>query len=292
MAKDGKVTLTFSAIGDNATAELQYREKDKGEYANVVVGNTGIYISNAISKDTTSVEVNGLESGKIYQFKLVVTGGTHAGESNIAEVSIPQPIVPITDLKAISNVATKVGLSFTAIGNGATAKIQYKKKADQSFSDVVVGSTGVCIPSAIGVSTTQIVVSGLTGGQEYQFKLVVTGGTHAGDSNVVSIVVAQSIVAITDLKATSNEATKVGLSFTAIGNGATAKIQYREKGGATFSDVVVGGNTGVRIETAINTTDTGRIVSGLTSGKEYEFKLVVTGGTHAGDSNIVSILVK
>ncbi|MGD6942419.1 S-layer homology domain-containing protein [Cytobacillus gottheilii] len=83
--------------------------------------------------------------------------------------------------------------------------------------------------------------------------------------------------------------------FSAAAGASSMKVLQSIDGGQTWTDSVVvsvyDGPNGSYIGTStLSETNTGVRVSELTAGTYYEFKIVVTGGDHAGDSNIISTI--
>ncbi len=83
--------------------------------------------------------------------------------------------------------------------------------------------------------------------------------------------------------------------FSAAAGASSMKVLQSTDGGQTWTDSVVvsvyDGPNGSYIGTStLSETNTGVRVSELTAGTYYEFKIVVTGGKHAGDSNIISTI--
>ncbi|QVY61309.1 S-layer homology domain-containing protein [Cytobacillus gottheilii] len=83
--------------------------------------------------------------------------------------------------------------------------------------------------------------------------------------------------------------------FSHAAGASSMKVLQSIDGGQTWTDSVVvsvyDGPNGNYIGTSTLTeTNTGVRVSELTAGTYYEFKIVVTGGEHAGDSNIISTI--
>lgn len=92
---------------------------------------------------------------------------------------------------------------------------------------------------------------------------------------------------ISNLVATGGTAQAV-LTFSAPAGATSVTLMYKKSADATYSNVTVGGSTGVRIASALTASSTGATVLGLDSTTAYNFKLVVVGGTYAGDSNIAT----
>jgi len=98
-------------------------------------------------------------------------------------------VTPITDLAGVSTVSTKIDLTFTAPTSSTSAVLMYKLSTDSTYSAVATsGSTGVRIASPLTDTSTSTQVLGLTASTSYNLKIVVTGGIHEGESNLVTIV--------------------------------------------------------------------------------------------------------
>ncbi|NLO97179.1 MAG: cell wall-binding repeat-containing protein [Peptococcaceae bacterium] len=78
IAGNGEVSFTFSKP-TGATKVILQQSTDKSKWT---TANTG-----TLDKDSTSATVKGLTNGQKYYFRLVVTGGSRAGESNIVSAT-------------------------------------------------------------------------------------------------------------------------------------------------------------------------------------------------------------
>lgn len=93
---------------------------------------------------------------------------------------------PITDLSATGGTV-KADLTFSPSALATSVTLKYKISTDTVYSDIATsGSTGARIASALTSASTSASVLGLTATTSYQFKLVVVGGTNAGESNIVT----------------------------------------------------------------------------------------------------------
>jgi hypothetical protein len=93
---------------------------------------------------------------------------------------------------------------------------------------------------------------------------------------------------ITDLLATGDNTAKTAtLTFTSPIDSTDVDLQYSTDSGSTFESVNVGGTTGVRIASAILSSSSTVTVNGLTTGS-YLFRIIVTGGSKAGLSNVTN----
>jgi hypothetical protein len=102
------------------------------------------------------------------------------------------PISTISDLSASSLVAGQSSLTFTAPTGATSVDVMYKLSTDATYSTCATsGTTGVYLNGgAVTATSTSALVKGLTSGSSYNFKVVVTGGTFAGTSNVSTVTVA------------------------------------------------------------------------------------------------------
>lgn len=101
-------------------------------------------------------------------------------------------VTPVTDLTGSSSISGQASLTFTAPTSATNVDLMYKLSTDSVYSTVVTsGTTGVYLNGgAITTASTSALVKGLTSSSSYNFKLVVTGGTHEGTSNVATITIA------------------------------------------------------------------------------------------------------
>ncbi len=136
----------------------------------------------------TGTTATGLTNGTSYTFRLAVTGGFNAGNSNTATAT-PQAPVPIADLAAsVGN--TQVVLAWTAPIGATAVELQVKETGadDSTYAKATYATTDAQMVTATGTTAT-----GLTNGTGYTFRLVVTGGSNAGNSNTVSATPAASM---------------------------------------------------------------------------------------------------
>jgi len=129
-----------------------------------------------LTASSSSAKATGLTNGQRYYFKLVVIGGTRAGESNIVQA---KPVNPIDDLEALAGDGQA---SFTfSKPTGATNVIL--QQSDDNGSTWATAASD----SSLDADSNSALVSGLINGQQYKFKLVITGGSREGDSNSVTV---------------------------------------------------------------------------------------------------------
>lgn len=127
--------------------------------------------------------------------------------------------------------------------------------------------------SAITAASTTATVTGLDDHQTYFFRLLVGGGTSEGVSNVAYL-----SAPIIDLAATPGDTT-AKLTFTAP-DGASKVVVQQSTDGVNYTPSVT--------NSPVTQGSTSTTVTGLTNGKQYSFRLVVTGGAYAGTSNVAT----
>lgn len=257
-AGDGQATFSFSAP-TGATGVI-LKQSSNG-------GTTWINSTTAsLSASSTTATATGLTNGQVYSFKLVISGGSKAGDSNIVLLT---PVgTPITDLAGTIG-DKQASFAFSAATGATSVTLQ------QSIDG---GTTWLnSMTSLLSSSSTTAVATGLTNGQAYRFRLVVGGGSRAGDSNVIILT---PLGAITDLAGTSGDR-EVSLTFSVLTGATSASLQQSTDGGSTWT------NSSVLV--ALNSSSTSATATGLINGLEYKFKLVVTGGARGGDSNICTV---
>lgn len=189
---DGKVTLTWPENTDAESISIQISDNGANwKTLSNAENEDGIYLSRNVSASDTAVDILGLTNGKTYMFKLVITGGSKAGEylasaSPAGEENPDKPSQPISftasagEKKAVLNwpdtaqEAKAVGVEISLNGQNWSAL---------SGSALTAGGAlnGAYLNGAISTSATTVEVRGLTAGVTYFFKLTVVGGASAGE---------------------------------------------------------------------------------------------------------------
>ncbi|MBD0384934.1 hypothetical protein ICC18_33660, partial [Paenibacillus sp. WST5] len=101
-----------------------------------------------------------------------------------------------SDLANTSKTDTTAAFSF-ATPTGATAvKVQQSTDGGTTWTDSTTSA-------ALDQSSTTATVTGLTQSTAYKFQVVVTGGSKAGNSNVVDVTTDATVTPISDLANTS-----------------------------------------------------------------------------------------
>lgn len=176
-AGDGKATIRFTEPLGATTVQIQ-KQKDNGAWENDVT----------VDATTTVAVVSGLENGSSYKFRIVVTGGGYHGTSN--ETAAVTPVAPLTDVEGTAG-NQQVTLKFTA-PTGAT-----NVKVEQSINGTSWATSTTTL--TLTESSTEAIITGLKNGDNYRFRVVVTGGGHAGTSNIVYNMIPEAVISIQNI---------------------------------------------------------------------------------------------
>ncbi|SDW94935.1 S8 family serine peptidase [Paenibacillus sp. CF384] len=131
-----------------------------------------------LTLNATSAKITGLQAGKAHKFRIVVTGGPNAGISNIVDVTTEAG--PLIDF--MSTAVTETEADFRWSPASEATELVIEQSTDNGESWTKSDTTEWIAPD---VATAK--VTGLTAGTAYQFRLVVTGGTNEGASNIVKV---------------------------------------------------------------------------------------------------------
>lgn len=223
----------------------------------------------SIANTATTAIVTGLVPTTKYQFRLVVDGGQNEGTSNTVTVTtIP---LPLSDLEVVETTGSKAMLNWTAPVGAKKIVIQ------QSLNGKSWTTAKVAEPLLPGSSSA--VVTGLVADTAYSFRITVTGGQNAGTSNQED---ARTLIApIDSLKISTYTTNSVTLAWDAASKATAIQLQQ-----------LVGGEWVPVAGTTISVSAKSVTVKGLTPNTDYAYRLVVTGGGNAGESNEVEVRTK
>lgn len=145
---------------------------------------SGGYVWGPGKISTANVTCNGLylaivpSSTKVAKDTWVTVGGKRIGEGTYSSSQIAAlQLEPISDLKATSGNG-HVSFTFSKATDATNVSLRYSTDGGTTWSNAVTTET-------LTKDSSSATATGLTNGQQYRFKLVVTGGIRAGDSNVV-----------------------------------------------------------------------------------------------------------
>ena len=218
---------------------------------------------------TTSITVTGLTNGTEYVFRVKAEFGGSLGPASATATATPMipnsalPGAP-TGLTATPGNA-RASLSWTAptsTGNSAITDyaIQYKAATATVWTTFTDGTS----------TATTATVTGLTNGTEYDFRIRATNSDGTGSPSVIASTTPRTVSgAPTGLTATPDD-TEVSLSWTAPADNGGAAItdyivEYKAASASQWSTFADG-----------TSTATTAIVTGLTNGTEYDFRVKAT----------------
>lgn len=175
------------------------------------------------------------------------------------------------DSKYITNTETTMRFNWTAVTSDTSSiSIQQSPHGQNSWSNSLVAG------SSLTVNSVSADVYGLSAHTSYDFKLVVNGGTNAGDSNIV-----QADTSSFNFFCNNWPVYAANFIWHTIAGATSIKIQQSTDNGNTWTDSA----TNVPL-TAASTSGT---VTGLSPNTSYKFKLVVTGGPNEGYTDIIDV---
>lgn len=189
---DGKVSLTWPESTDAESISVQISDNGANwKTLSDAENEDGIYLSRNVSASDKTVDILGLTNGKTYMFKLVITGGSKAGEylasaSPAGEENPDKPSQPISFTASAGEKKAVLNWPDTAQGAkavGVEISLNGQNWSALSGSALTAGGAlnGAYLNGAISTSATTVEVRGLTAGVTYFFKLTVVGGTSAGE---------------------------------------------------------------------------------------------------------------
>ena len=258
-AGNGSVGLSWtapsSAGGGTITGYRIDQSADGGATWTVAAADT--------ATTSTSYSVTGLTNGTNYAYRIFAINGNGPGTGSAITSAVPfaTPGQPASVTATGGNTTALITWS-TPTSDGGSPITGYKveQSTDGTTWTVVVSNT-----NSIGTSSQ---VAGLTNGTNYQFRVSAINVSGTGTaSSAASAVPYAGPSAPTSLVATA-ASTQVTLSWTAASNtGGSALIGYK------VEQSVDGGNTWTAVVTNTNSTATSYVVSGLTNGSVYAFRI-------------------
>ncbi|QGQ94632.1 hypothetical protein EHS13_06900 [Paenibacillus psychroresistens] len=229
-----------------------------------------------ITANATGATVTGLSPDEKYQFKLVVTGGSNAGESNSIGLYTSELLKPTMAIaqnnKTIVlyyNNPVELLTSQNVLNYSINHNVQVTKAVRQSEPNKVILTT-----STLNAGLYEITIDNVTdlgGGVVNPLEnSVYFAGINSGETGP-----------ITSFMSTGKTADTASFSWIAPSNADSILIQESTDGthwstATTLAPIsTIGTDSATVIDLAVNT--------------KYQFKLVVIGGSSAGDSNVVSL---
>ncbi|MBW7476438.1 S-layer homology domain-containing protein [Paenibacillus oenotherae] len=226
--------------------------------------------SGVLGGSDTSATVTGLSANTSYTFRLVVTGGANAGDSNA--VAVTTLSVPVSDFATTGKTSTTADFGWSAVSGASSLAIEQSSDGGTTWSAATTSG-------ALVDSSTSATVTGLSANTNYTFRLVVTGGGNAGNSNTVAVTTLS--VPVSDFSSMGKTSATADFGWSAVSGASSLAIEQSTDGGTTWGAATTSG--------VLGGSDTSATVTGLNANTSYTFRLVVTGGANAGNSNAVAV---
>lgn len=168
---DGRVTLTWTPAANSDGQIPEYRIGTSGAWS---------YWGGALSPTASQVEVTGLTNGVTYQFRIVagLNDGVTVTYGNEVTVT-PEPPVGLgtpSNLSATPHDG-EVALTWTPAANATSHQPQHRAGTSGTWQNA---------GEQMGGSASSRIVTGLTNGQLYQFRVQASDGSNTTTSSVVS----------------------------------------------------------------------------------------------------------
>ncbi len=240
--------------------------------ANGTVASTCRTTSGTNTAAPTNCTVTGLTNGLTYTVSVVASNGTSTSTPSTPAVSVTPvgpPPAPGTPVAVPGN--TQATVTWTApVSNGGSA-----------ISGYTVTSTTTA-NSCTATVTLTCTVTGLTNGRTYAFRVVARNASGTGTQSATSNSVIPGVIpgAPTTVVATAGNA--------------SATVTWRapaSNGGSPILSYVVTATPGPATCTTRNGTTLSCVVSGLTNGTAYTFKVVAVNGIGSGPASTASAAV-
>ena len=253
-AGTGKVTVGWTEPADNGSAITSYTVQAYDSAGNAVAGAT----CTATAPATTCDVSTNLAAGSAYIFKVTATSAAGTSAASTASTS------------ASVNAAPSAPRNVTAVKGNTTATVSWDAPLDSRGSDVTgytvtaYTSGNVAAGTCTSVAPTETcVVTGLTNGTPYTFKVTATNGIGTSAQSTASSAATPSTVpnAPTGVTVASGDA-QVTVSFTAPTN----------NGGSSVTGYTVTASDG----STISGTTSPLTITGLTNGTAYTFTIKAT----------------
>ena len=229
---------------------------------------------------TVSAHISGLAPGTTYHFALVATnsaGTTNGGDQSFSTTTPPAPGATTGSATSVTEKTASLTGSVTPNGTPTTYYFDYGTStaygAQTQTRSAGAGNTSVNVSAP---------VSGLTPGASYHFRLVATSssGTTDGTDQTFTTTAAPAPVVVTG--AASSISGKGAILAGSVTPNGTPTSYYFEYGSSTS----YGKQTATRNAGAGTAAqDVSALVSGLTSGSGYHFRLVATNASGTTDGS-------
>ncbi len=258
IATSGGATVTVSSVSFSTVTLTWTPVQNASSYTvqrcNTASCSTGTTTNMAVG-DVTTATVTGLTSGTNYWFRVQPDATSINGTwSNIASTTTLQLATP--NPTGVADSGTQLTISWGAIANALSYTLEYSQSATLASG----------VTSISGITTTNRVLTGLTVGATYYFRLkAVNGALESSWSNINN---ATTVVpAPTGCTTAVNSNTAITASWGAVTNATSYILEYASNSGFSGSTTVTG------------ITATNRQVTSLANGTTYYFRVKAVNGS-------------
>ena len=264
-----------AAAAGSTSATVTWTDESTDETGFVVEARTAGSEWSAVGRagaDAASAKVLGLAAGATVEFRVRAAHEANglSSPSDVATLTMPPP--PPSGLTASPAGPGSVTLAWTDESTDETGFVaEYKRSSEANWS-----TWGTEAPANAGALT----LTGLTAGESYEFRVRAKKGTELSSPSAVAVVESLGApVAASALAATASGPSTADLTWTDDSTDETGfDVQYRTAGGGAWATASMAA-----------ADSTSAAVSGLHSGRRYEFRVVAKNAHGSTPSGIVSL---
>ncbi|MDQ1686221.1 MAG: large repetitive protein, partial [Frankiaceae bacterium] len=275
---NGQVTVTWAAPSNNGDAITGYDVESSTN------GTTwSAPVASALTSTATSAVVSSLTNGQAYYFRVAAinTVGTGTPAATAGTFTpIGTPAAP-TNVSATRGATQAVILSWTAPSdNGGSAITSYvvRKSTDSGANWTTLGTT----------TGSPVNITGLTNGTSYVFDVAAINSIGAGTYSAASNAVTPATLpgAPTQVSGAAGDG-QVSVTWTAPSNNGGAAVtgytvEWSSDNGTTWSSPLA---------SAQSSANAAALITGLTNGTSYVFRVAATNGVGTGSFSASSAAV-
>jgi len=241
----------------NASGYTLQRSTDSGFVNNLV--------SIVTNSSTLSTTANSLNPGGTYYFRVhansVGGDGPWSDTENATTSSLAIPVIT-----AVSNSNSQITVTWPDVADETSYTLQYTTSSSSFTSPAPTSITG------IAANATSRVITGLSTGVTYYFRLqAVSGATVGGWSTTKNATT--FVPAPTSMVATTNSTTQITADWADVGVATSYTLQYDQN--SSFSSPA----------TITGITSSVRAVTGLTQGERYWFRAYAVVSSTSSDAS-------
>ena len=248
----------FDARWSNEGAGITY-QLDVSEDASFT---TPLFLTQAVPANTTTFTVSGLAPGMQYFYRVRSVNGSCVSEnSNVISVTTETGDVPSIQ-EATFTVCDQFTANWTAVPGATDYAVQVA--TDAAFANVLSAYD----PAAVGSNDNKLLITGLTGGQTYHYRVTATTACGTSAYSAAASVTTDGLSdAPTNLSAIAGCAT-AELSWQAV-TGSVSRYEVYLDNDNDFTNGTLSATPDATEVTATTTT-----VNGLTDGSPYFFHVL------------------